>query len=242
MTAKKDFLAELTGVDRQTGNWLGTACNLRAWLMALPQWLNDTNMCLLEFWDALLIWYGKKPLGLESTCNGCGKLWHGACNVLQEGLPCILATLGSKTGVDCTFPVGLWTTDKAMSVTNLKSLMVATQLPWLEQLWQLSPLPQTYQTLARMLVVTSFLMASGRQTTPAFSMCSSQILTQSWTCGRNGQWCWNLQIHWTRRRSTCGHLWTNGIISHCWFIQQRECQVAKCGQQRSNLQVFCWQS
>ncbi|KAL7461374.1 hypothetical protein ACHAXS_001793 [Conticribra weissflogii] len=69
-----DFLVTLTGGDREMENQIATTCEPGTWLMALPQHLSSTKLCPFEFRDALKIQYCKKPLDLESTCNGCGNL------------------------------------------------------------------------------------------------------------------------------------------------------------------------
>ena len=68
----EDQLLEKLGGDVKTKHMLETACEAGAWLTALPRRMNGTEMCDLEFRDALRLRYNFRPLGLETVCDGCG--------------------------------------------------------------------------------------------------------------------------------------------------------------------------
>lgn len=90
MMEETDFLSELTGRDREMGNRFETVCKLGAWLTALFWWLKGTKICPIEFQDALRNWYDKKPLDLETTCNGCSKTFN-----VVHAMPCKKGSLVS---------------------------------------------------------------------------------------------------------------------------------------------------
>ncbi|KAL7461468.1 hypothetical protein ACHAXS_001898, partial [Conticribra weissflogii] len=69
--AEESFLSELSSRDRGLRNHLDAAKESGAWLTALPRRLNGTQLSPQEFQDALRLRYGKRPLGLEDTCDGC---------------------------------------------------------------------------------------------------------------------------------------------------------------------------
>ena len=70
-TAEEAFLAELSARDRGIRNHIDAAKESGAWLTALPRRLNGTQLSPQEFQDALRLRYGKRPLNLEDTCDGC---------------------------------------------------------------------------------------------------------------------------------------------------------------------------
>ncbi len=70
--AEAAFLEWYGGRDRKSKHMLVTACKAGTWLSALPQRMNGTKMCDLEFCDALRLLYNFHPLCLETVCYGCG--------------------------------------------------------------------------------------------------------------------------------------------------------------------------
>ena len=60
-------------MDRSELNGLRRATENGAWLTAIPNCLNGTELSREEFQDNLLLWYGIVPLNLPVDCDGCGK-------------------------------------------------------------------------------------------------------------------------------------------------------------------------
>ncbi len=80
-----------------------------------------------------------------------------------------------------------WLVDNAVLATNLKSSMVAALLPLLAQPWRTCPHPTLPCLLMRRHMATSLLKGFGRRTKHASLMCTSPMITQSCTRGRNRQ-------------------------------------------------------
>lgn len=85
------FLEMFGGQDSKIQHMLATACEVCAWLAALPRRMNGTEMCNLEFCNAMQLCYNFCPLGLEQVCKGCsGKF------LVEHAMSCKLGGLVSR--------------------------------------------------------------------------------------------------------------------------------------------------
>ena len=70
-------LGELAGQKElsrgQERNHLHRATRNRAWLSAVPHYLNGTGLSWEKFRDNLRLRYGLMPQDIATTCDGCGK-------------------------------------------------------------------------------------------------------------------------------------------------------------------------
>ncbi|KAL7460592.1 hypothetical protein ACHAXS_001036 [Conticribra weissflogii] len=80
--AEEAFLEWYSTRDMKTKHMLAIAYKADDWLMTLPQRLNGTKMCNLEFQNALQLHYNFHPLGLDTVCNVWGGIFGGTRNEL----------------------------------------------------------------------------------------------------------------------------------------------------------------